>query len=92
MPYEYPSTRAARASLPELHSPARTRAEDPERFLNNSESALSQANIHMSCWCGAIEPQLKGTAATWWKSIKVLELSWDVLRVAFSRNFDNADI
>jgi hypothetical protein len=46
----------------------------------------------MSGWCRAIEPQLKGTAATWWNSIKVLELSWDEFRVEFLTNFDNDEI
>jgi hypothetical protein len=87
IPYE--DLRAARASLPEFSG---TRAEDPVRFINNSESVLSQAHIHMSGWCRAIEPQLMGTAATWWKSIKVLELSWEEFRVEFLTNFDNDEI
>lgn len=87
IPYE--DLRAARASLPEFSG---TRAEDPVRFLDNTESVLAQANIPMSGWCRAVEQQLKGTAATWWKSIKVLDLSWYEFRVEFLDNFDNDEI
>jgi hypothetical protein len=87
IPYE--DLRAARASLPEFTG---TRVEDPVRFLTNTESILQQARIHISGWCRAVEPQLKGTAATWWKSIKVLDLSWDEFRVEFLQNFDNDEI
>ena len=87
IPYE--DLRAARASLPEFSG---TRAEDPVRFLENTESVLTQANIPMSGWCRAVEPQLKGMATTWWKSIKVLDLSWNEFRVEFLENFDNDEI
>jgi hypothetical protein len=87
IPYE--DLRAARALLPEFSG---TRAEDSVRFIGNSESVLSQAYIHISGWCRAIELQLMGTAATWWKSIKILELSWEEFLVEFLTNFDNDEI
>lgn len=85
----YDDLRTARASLPEFSG---TRAEDPVRFLDNTESILSQARIHTSGWCRAVEPQLRGTASTWYTSIKVLDLSWAEFRVEFLENFNNAEI
>lgn len=79
----------ARASLPKFSG---TRVKDPGQFLANTESVLRQANIHISGWCRSVGPQLKGTGATWWRSIKVLDLSWDEFRVEFLQNFDNDGI
>ena len=68
----YEDLRTARASLLEFIG---TRAEDPVRLLANSESVLQQARIHVSGWCRVVEQQLKGAATTWWKSIKVLDIT-----------------
>ena len=87
IPYE--DLRTARASLPEFTG---TRAEDPVRFIENTEAILVQARIHPAGWCRAVEPQLKGTAGTWYTSIKVLDLSWEEFRVEFFENFDNSEI
>jgi len=87
IPYE--DLRTARASLPEFTG---TRAEDPVRFLDNTESILVQARIHPSGWCRAVEPQLKGTASVWYASIKVLDLTWEEFRVEFLENYNNSEI
>ena len=87
IPYE--DLRTARASLPEFTG---TRAEDPVRFIDNTESILVQARIHPSGWCRAVEPQLKGTASTWYNSIRALDLSWTEFREEFYENFNNAEI
>lgn len=85
MPYE--DFLRARGSLPEF---AGTKAEDSVRFLKNSESILIQAQIHQSGWCRVIELQL--LAGTWWKSIKVLDLSWDEFRIELLEQYNNAEI
>jgi hypothetical protein len=85
----YDDLRAARSSLPKFSG---TRAEDPVRYIQNTESILTQARIHPAGWCRAVEPQLKGTAGTWYTSIKVLDLSWEEFRVEFFENFDNSEI
>lgn len=85
----YEDLRTARHSLPEFYG---TTAEDPVRFLNNSESILDQARINKLGWTKTVEPQLKGAASTWWNTIKVLDLSWDEFRGEFLEKFDNAEI
>jgi len=85
----YDDLRTARSSLPEFTG---TRAEDPVRYIANTESILVQANIHPSGWCRAVEPQLKGTASTWYSSIRPLDLSWTEFREEFYENFNNAEI
>ena len=85
----YDDLRTARSSLPEFTG---TRAEDPVRYITNTESILVQANIHPSGWCRAVEPQLKGTASTWYSSIRPLDLSWTEFREEFYENFNNAEI
>lgn len=85
----YDDLRTARSSLPEFSG---TRAEDPVRYIANTESILVQASIHPSGWCRAVEPQLKGTASTWYNSIKPLDLSWTEFREEFYENFNNAEI
>uniref|UniRef100_A0A2S2PI82 Activity-regulated cytoskeleton-associated protein n=1 Tax=Schizaphis graminum TaxID=13262 RepID=A0A2S2PI82_SCHGA len=87
IPYE--DLRTARASLPEFTG---TRAEDPVRFIENTEAILVQARIHPAGWCRAVEPQLKGTASTWYNSIRPLDLSWTEFRDEFYENFNNAEI
>ena len=85
----YDDLRAARSSLPEFSG---TRAEDPVRYIDNTESILAQARIHPSGWCRAVEPQLKGTASAWYIYIKVLDLTWEEFRVEFFENFNNSEI
>lgn len=87
IPYE--DLRAARHSLPEFYG---TTSEDPVRFLNNSESILTQAHISTLGWTKTIEPQLKGAASTWWNTTKVLDLSWAEFRDEFLEKFDNPEI
>lgn len=48
----YGDLRAARASLPEFSG---TKAEDPVRFLQNTESILGQARIPSAGWTRAVE-------------------------------------
>lgn len=85
----YDDLRTARSSLPEFSG---TRAEDPVRYIDNTESILAQARIHPAGWCRAVEPQLKGAAGTWYTTIKVLDLSWEEFRVEFFENFNNSEI
>jgi len=85
----YDDLRAARSSLPEYTG---TRAEDPVRYIAKTESILGQARIHPTGWCRAVEPQLKGTASTWYTSIKALDLSWEEFKVEFFENFNNSEI
>ena len=81
--------RTARSSLPEY---SEQMLEDPVRYINNTEAILQQTNIHRAGWTKTVEPQLKGTAMTWWNSVKLLDLSWDEFRVEFLEKFDNAEI
>lgn len=81
--------RVTRASLPEFTG---TRVEDPVRFLKNTESILTQANIHPSGWTKAVETLMKRSDLTWWKFIKVLNLSWLKFWTEFLENCDNPEI
>lgn len=81
--------KAARASLSEFSG---TKEEDPTRFVANSECILREAKIHPAAWVRAVEPQLTGTAAAWWRTVKALDMSWPEFKGELAERFNCPDI
>lgn len=60
-----------------------TKVEDFVRFWKNAELSISLTNFQSSGWTIEVELQLKVAAVSFWKSIKVMELSWLEFRLGF---------
>jgi len=78
-----------RYSLPEFHG---TTPEDPVRFIHKAEVPLYNTHIQRTGWTSIIEPQLKGAAITWWKTVRLLDHIWDKFCASFLKKFNSMNI
>lgn len=66
--------------------------EDPREFLDQVEDLLFQSGINRDLWVRTGVQFLKGTALTWWETIKLNNMSWRQFARELLTAFDNNSI
>lgn len=66
--------------------------EDPKNFIESCESVFRNSGVPPSEWVRLIQDQLSESAATWYKMVKSLGLSWNEFLIEFADRWDSPAI